>query len=205
MSECNLSRLREATSTPPTDFERRDLMQKVAINQATSCWEWARCLDTGGYGSAWFRGTLWRAHRVSWFLFRGSLPADDLVLHRCNNRACVNPEHLFLGDHSVNMADMRNKERCVERHHNCRLTREDVLEIIRIAQDGFTTQTEIGRRFGIGGATVNNILRGRRWVHVTRGALQYRTTTGELGGSRGRRPGEMELAGQRSLFAEGGA
>ncbi|HBD19285.1 MAG TPA: hypothetical protein DC063_03785 [Arenimonas sp.] len=205
MSKCNRSRLREATSTPPTDAERCDFLQKVAIGQATGCWEWARCLDTGGYGNAWFRGTNWRAHRVSWFLFRGSLPVDDLVLHKCDNRSCVNPEHLFLGDHSVNMADMRTKERCVEQHHNCRLTREDVLEIIRLAQGGGMTQAAIGSRFGIGDATVNNILRGRRWLHVTRGALQYRTVTGATGGSRGRRPGKTELAGQRSLFPEGGA
>lgn len=74
------------------------------------CWNWKGCTNNRGYG--WFQtGKTSLAHRISYKLFYGISPKNKLVLHKCDNPKCVNPDHLFLGTHKDNMIDMVNKGR----------------------------------------------------------------------------------------------
>src|SRR3989304_10121873 len=77
---------------------------------SSGCWEWVGCLHQSGYGDFRFRGLRIRAHRLSWELEHGRKP-KDCILHRCDNRKCVNPEHLFEGSRLDNSKDAVAKGR----------------------------------------------------------------------------------------------
>lgn len=81
------------------------------INKTDSCWIWISATSHNGYGVFWLNGGNIRAHRLSYKIHNGDIPEYIHVLHRCDNRICVNPDHLFLGTHSDNMKDMVIKKR----------------------------------------------------------------------------------------------
>jgi hypothetical protein len=88
--------------------------EKVRKRGADDCWEWTANRLPRGYGllGAGRRGQhALYAHRLSWELHNGQIPAGQFVLHRCDNPPCVNPAHLFLGTHTDNMRDMHAKRR----------------------------------------------------------------------------------------------
>ena len=82
-----------------------------ALGDLGPCWLWVGPHDRDGYGSAPRTGGEVRAHRVSWVLAHGPIPPGRWVLHACDVPACVNPAHLFLGDHTINMRDRSAKGR----------------------------------------------------------------------------------------------
>jgi len=88
-------------------------LNKISIEPNSGCWLWTAAVDPNGYGNFHVNvhEGLKKAHRVSWDLFRGSIPEDTCVCHHCDNPPCVNPEHLFLGTTKDNMGDMSRKGR----------------------------------------------------------------------------------------------
>ena len=84
--------------------------KKVNKKAGNSCWEWTAC-KAGGYGQIYVRGKLVYAHRLSWVWANGKIPKGLFVLHKCDNRVCVNPDHLFLGTNKDNMQDCVRKGR----------------------------------------------------------------------------------------------
>lgn len=83
-----------------------------------SCWEWQGRRHPQGYGIVSHKDIQQGAHRVVWKLLNGDITSDQHVCHKCDNPPCVNPEHLFLGNHQMNMQDMAKKKR----HNMARMT-----------------------------------------------------------------------------------
>jgi hypothetical protein len=107
------------------------------------------------------------AHRVSFLLLRpDEVVADGMcVCHSCDNRACVNPHHLFLGTQADNLRDMREKGRQSrgEAHGHAKLTAADV-HLIRCDT---RTQRAIAADYGVSVATVNHARTGKNWGHIS--------------------------------------
>lgn len=136
------------------------------------CWAWKGSTSCG-YGHLPLAGKQHtRAHRASWELHFGPIPDGLFVCHKCDNRPCSRPDHLFLGSHADNMADMVSKGRQGreselrargESHYRHRLTDGEVLEIrMRCGE----SHRALAREFGVGKTTIDHILRGDTWKHL---------------------------------------
>lgn len=133
----------------------------------SGCWLWTAGTNARGYGQFALRGRSCGAHRASWELHRGPIPDGSCVLHRCDTPPCVNPDHLFLGTHADNAADMMEKGRSSrgERHYNSRLTAEQVAAIRRQAAEG-ATLTEMAIDTGVRRQTISLVARRKTWTHL---------------------------------------
>lgn len=129
----------------------------------SDCVMWTGAIDTGGYGLKRVKGKLHKAHRLAWVNAKGDIPEGLFVCHHCDNRACVNVEHLFLGTNSDNMKDMYNKGRgnnfFKDNPPNAKLKPEDVVLIKQLRQEG-KTQQEVGDLFGVDRSLISQIDRG---------------------------------------------
>lgn len=131
------------------------------------CWEWTAYRSKLGYGQfGWEGRTVIAAHRASWILHMGAIPRGLFVLHRCDNRACVNPDHLFLGTQQENIADMVAKGRQGgakgARNSGAKLTRDDVITIRRSSD----TNLQLAEAFGVASCTIWRARTGRKWRHI---------------------------------------
>lgn len=130
------------------------------VERRKGCWLWTGSKAPHGYGQAPGSGRgngLRLAHRVAWELTRGPIPKGACVLHHCDVRLCVNPDHLFLGSRAMNNRDRDDKGRGASR-----LTLEHVRRI-RIASG---TLKEIAEPFGVSASTVHAIRHRRAWRWV---------------------------------------
>ncbi len=117
----------------------------------------------GGYGKFWFEGTSWRAHCWFYHHYVEPLEANDVLCHTCNDRACVNPDHLYVGSHATNAADRRSYRG--EGNPAAVLSSEDA-ESIRLMYKSGYRQVDIARLFGISQGQISRIVRGENWKGV---------------------------------------
>lgn len=134
----------------------------------TGCWNWTRTIDRLGYGK-YRDGSMVGAHRGAWAAVNGKVPPKKCVCHICDNRRCVNPDHLFLGTHAENMADMRAKGRANppkgERHPSAKLSERDV-SIIKWCLDAGVRANKLAELYGVSKGAIGFIARGEHWKDV---------------------------------------
>ncbi len=149
-----------ATSAGVT--HRRTLLQRFylryRIDPSTRCGRWTGYRNYAGCGLLRVGKDTPRAHRLAWELFVGPIPEGICVCHRCDNRPCVNPGHLFLGTHSENNRDMVAKGR------GGKLSEESVREIHALA--GVEPKAITAARFGVSPTAIGNIQRGTAWKYL---------------------------------------
>lgn len=132
------------------------------------CWQWLASNISGEYGQ--FRSNQFDsayAHRTSYELYVGPITDDLLVLHKCDNPSCVNPEHLFLGTQADNVRDMDNKGRRVisdisGNHYAAKLTIEQVRQIRMMASTGTSVET-LMNQFNMSNAGISRIISRESW------------------------------------------
>jgi hypothetical protein len=146
-------------------------MAKVYPEPNSGCWLWDGAIHRTGYGvfglTAQKRTAA--AHRVSYELHVGPIPAGMVVCHKCDVRSCVNPAHLFAGSQTENLLDMvakgRHHDQRGSRNHAAKLTDSIVREIRDLRARGDTYQA-IASRYGVSRSCVTDAATGQKWSVV---------------------------------------
>lgn len=157
---------------------------KVRKDGPGGCWEWRASLCSSGYGSFLFEGRSERAHRVSWILSFGGVPAGLCVLHHCDNRRCVNPAHLYLGTKKDNAGDRERRGRsnhaigfrhgrythpgqtAGSRNGRAKLRERDVALLLKKYFKQGCRKADLAREYGLSKTTVGHIVSGKLWPKV---------------------------------------
>ena len=155
----------------PSPTER--MRGKYRISDS-GCFQWKSPANKNGYGQFSLKDRNYLAHRASWILHRGEIPRGLFVLHKCDNRLCVNPDHLFLGTQRQNIHDMikkgrrfdqtgtRSPNRSGEKHFRSRLTNAEATEIIgRLSEYRRGLALELAKEFRVSKHVIYDIKRGR--------------------------------------------
>jgi hypothetical protein len=148
---------------------------KIPIASENECWPWQASCTSTGYGQFSVNGVKWKAHRLAWKLAHGPIPEGMLVCHHCDNRACVNPSHLFLGTASDNTVDMYSKGRAGQQTHmhrtargerngRAKLTEGDVHAIRELYEKGFGGYRTLGKLYGVSHQQIKRIVQGKAWL-----------------------------------------
>jgi len=156
-------------ATPSEKLDRYKQLFEDSVIKSEGCWGWKNYSNISGSGRIGVRGNFLSAYRASWLIYRGEIPKGLLVLHKCHNRVCSNPDHLYLGTHKDNTQDMLRAgrgNRSRKKAKSAKLDREKALEIKKLLKDRSLSQYEIAKRFTVSRSTILDILRGKSWKDV---------------------------------------
>lgn len=141
---------------------------KVMADPNSGCWIWTGALNAQGYGVLGVYGKVIRAHRFSWELVNGPIPRGLCALHKCDVRACVNPDHIFLGTMQDNSTDMVQKGR----HRPVFISGEDSVsarlnaqQVLAIRNDKRSAE-KLSPEYGVCPSTIRAVRRRETWRHI---------------------------------------
>jgi len=140
---------------------------KVKFGAEDECWEWQASTSRYGHGSFFLAvGHSVPAPRVAWILWRGEIPKGKWILHTCDNSACVNPKHLYVGTAQQNADDMKSRGRSAtgEKNGAAKLTRAKAQEIRRRYAQGEISLRTLAEEFGVAVNAVHCIVKNKTWT-----------------------------------------
>jgi hypothetical protein len=142
-------------------------LAKVRPADERGCWLWNAYANVDGYGRIRVNRRLLLAHRVSYELFVGPIPAGAVIRHRCDVKGCVNPAHLESGTPLDNARDMveRGRQARGETNANTKLTAAQVMAARRRVANG-ETHRRVAADYGVAKATISHAVTGRTWRHL---------------------------------------
>lgn len=163
-----------ARLAPP---DKEWLLENRKINPSTQCWEWTGSKTKYGYGRVRSHGKSYGIHALSYSFWVGENPLKLMICHKCDNRICFNPEHLFLGTAKENTQDAVKKGRLAkgENHGSNILTQNQVLEIILKRKPNAST----AQYYGVSQSTVQAIRSGKIWSWLT--GIKYQRKNDRIG------------------------
>jgi len=160
---------------PALSLTAERLLAKSEPEPMSGCWLWTGA-RANGYGALRVNMAMMKAHRGAWVVWRGAIPEDRCVLHRCDTPACINPDHLFLGTHDDNAKDRNRKGRqsphCPppmpgKQNPNALLTDADVRAIRAAPMRGRRQAEALGNLYGISWSNVYRVRQGYAWIHAS--------------------------------------
>lgn len=149
----------------------RPFWENVDRRGENDCWPWLGYKKPSGHGLTQMKSMPLHAHRKAWILTHGDIPRDLCVNHRCDNAACCNPAHLYLGTRADNMIDLWLKTGAAERRENNRrtiLTEEQLRQLWYMRKVEKKTLAECGRSFGVHLSTIARYITAYRRVLLER-------------------------------------
>jgi hypothetical protein len=151
---------------PYIDADR--FWSKVKKTSRTACWLWQSYRDGYGYGRYHVAKRSISVHRIAYFLKHGKLDPTLFVCHTCDNPACCNPDHLWLGTNADNCRDMVSKSRSLygERNPKAKLTPSQVRRVVQLHDHGYT-HAVVAKQVGCSIETVSAIITGKQWRSIT--------------------------------------
>lgn len=169
MENCKILTWRHLAQHSSNEEMKNRLLKKRIINLKTGCWEWVGTKIKQGYGHISWNGKQTRVHRLSAYLWMNFDFNKNLeICHKCDNPACFNPEHLFVGTHKDNAKDMINKNRQArgEKIANSKLTEKDIVEIRDLYKSNLFFQKEIAEIYNVSLILIKKIINFKIWQHV---------------------------------------
>ena len=152
---------------PKLDIKNRILSN--VFYSPDGCWYWTGPINNNSYGRIYVSGRREFTHRLSYKIFNGEINGS-LVCHTCDNKLCVNPDHLFLGNHSINALDMHAKGKSNkpigERIGIAKLNINKVIEIRNMFHENMASKTNIAKHFGVHPNTIHAVITERTWKHI---------------------------------------
>ncbi len=146
-------------------MNKEDFYKNAKFNN--DCLEWQKYTNRHGYGYVALNGKNWSIHRLSYYFTYGEIPKGKWILHKCDNRKCIKPEHLYLGDNKQNVKDrmMRGRSAKGENNGQSKLTETQVRSIKRLLSKKWT-QCSIAERFGVHQSTIFSIKHNEYWKDI---------------------------------------